>query len=697
MVFALVAFAHLQSGRITFDTLAARVPVILKKLSPVIGQELSSDASFTNEVMIVHVKGVDSEQLLERIAFANVATWRKEDNRLVMVPDLKRRAEQERDLDNLRLKRIQRILGVFEKELSVPITPEFADQAIKEMVRPPKFAGSSDYLVQAKWSRVTPLSRLGMRAMLALGAQRLASVKTSDRLVFSNRPGPLQLPLPNSNRLIGEFQTETQIFERALGGFTEDEQSQAKGGYGWNKRGASPQPYAPGRALQVLVSVTDLLTNHFREPSVAVRAEDGSTSGTPLNYTIQPETITVAEPQSTDKTPFELRPLSVATGKVIRSAYKPESLFDPVVADFLRKPVENEPLSLGSEVYGQYADRRGLNLVAVINDNAFERLLGLEPRLINPVSFEIVSRPSLVFAEKAGWLTLTPSSPVEARRNRDSRATIERVLASRPKNSGVFLRAAGAYVLERPYTAIYGMGWKLDRYSSSPSKIEGITGDEDINRLIGSLSDSQFNNLKSGHSIEFRNLSKVQQALVHRLIYGPQFYTSDSGMAVPLDGNFDEVHPKVWEDPTITLPEGIPADSLLCMNFTSLIDLLPQPSRGHSNGDGFRTAASGIFYRKHPELVDLGSGDVSFADRYVPLDQTQVRFVLKLPREMIWRGRLTANRALSEAVSLDKLPKAHREAINREYESMEKQLKSGVDLKFKMSRSDQTQKPPPSN
>lgn len=83
---------------ITYETKAARLPVILGELETRIGTKLGCEPSFKHDVLVIRVDQVDSKALLDKIVQAAVGKWLRVDGLPKLTPELLRRRKQEDDL-----------------------------------------------------------------------------------------------------------------------------------------------------------------------------------------------------------------------------------------------------------------------------------------------------------------------------------------------------------------------------------------------------------------------------------------------------------------------------------------------------------------------------------------------------------------------------------------------------------------------
>lgn len=262
----LIALAFIGLGitqACSFETRAARVPVILKQLQVKTGKNLSCSEEFKNEVLVVSVRDVEPTVLLNKIARACVGTWETEGNGLVLKPDVGRRAEQETQRVAKRVARVQAMLDQFTKELGSPY----------DGVLPSERHLGSDY----PKARLAPISRLAMRLMIGLGAKKLAASERGTRQVFALNPNSVQQALPRgAAKAVEEFRKEWALSDRA----SSEPDGTQPGAETWRANSGPRWTMTPdGRIEQVWLSVKDPLRYLSDGVKIAILDSDGNMMG----------------------------------------------------------------------------------------------------------------------------------------------------------------------------------------------------------------------------------------------------------------------------------------------------------------------------------------------------------------------------------------------------------------------------------
>ncbi len=673
---------------ITYETKAARLPVILTELSTRTGTKLECEPSFKNDVLVIRVDGVDSKTLLDKIAQAAVGKWSRREEKLVLSPDVDRRKEQESELLARRERDIQRMLDQFKKDLEKSYHAENLHALKAALDERRSSYDQNQYAARISQQRsLAPLDRLAMRSLMVIGARRLAEIKPGQRLVFSANPTPRQLKWPNQGDLLGSFFTEWNLFQELFG--STDRVAN------WTSiRNSGVIPLHLSIVDRIWLSVADpLFEVHNTRVSVLNNAETVG-FGTTLETTMPARDAQNASPADIPDTPLNLEPMSIALAdawRTLLSSARPRVQLDPKLFEFIGRPTKNEPLVIGSELYHQYAQARQVNLVAWLNDNAFGRGVTFKAETVK--AFDQFSRPNMHFDESDGWLVMTPASPAEARRSRDDREAMERLMQSVIAQKRITFEAKADYVYQRPINLSEGLGLRLALLvdQSHPTLRPQI--DEPVLRLYGSLSREQRQGLHAGVRVQYQSLSSAQRALWDQLVYGSrpinhqaQFRMQPRELRSRMDGMAIE--------PTFEWPNGIPAGASLGLELKQDFELKPQP-KNNVHFSGAYDLASDMFYEQNPDCIE---GDISQwrrPDTFVVFEKGTDQFNLALDENFAYIDRFEDMRDTTGPVTFDQFPKNIRDSILAQVEEMNRQKAAGAKFKLTLGMRPGVKPPPP--
>lgn len=656
---------------VTYETRAARIPVILEQLQPLTNQKLVADAAFTNEVMVISVTDVKSSDLLAKIARASTGVWEKDKDRLILKPDLKRRAEQEKERMALRVKRIHDMLGRLKKELDIPYSGETPKRPTSTIVDAEQSAR------RAVTFRQTPISRLAMRLLIAIGADRLAKIERGDRVTFAMNANAVQAPWPSrGNAALVDFRNEW--VKRESTNYQRNGDLPELGG---NVHVGEGQTLTPDMAFtSSWISVQDLLGSDLsRSVDVGVIVKDGG------GFTGSPDLYLPSQPTP----PIEVRP---DTSPIVLDEETIEfSKFIPVFANPGRPVLDPkgkhtakllapdfEPLSIYSELYLQFAKARNVDLVSLVNDNSLATMLS-QTKNQTMEGFERLWRGIADFEEGNGWLVTLPSQPTDARRSRDDRKWIRRMIAD-AADGHLDLETRCEYFVQRPFSSAIGLGYRLAQ--SFDAELGDVFNryQEASARVYGALSKEQ----RKGGDFPIATLSPAARAalawgvigtttLPTALMESPQV-RSLAGQA--LDGRFMQQP----VDITYVIPGGIPAGSLLRVEAPN-ISLGVRPSYSDNRNAFFsgymiESIAEQIFFDQNPTLDETRSNGNKPPDRFTALRQTKISMRLAMgERSSLFT--LNDSSPISKAVPHEGLPDEIKAAVQAELAKLNKMKADG--------------------
>lgn len=633
---------------ISFETRAARVPIVLEKLEKLTGTKLGSDAAMENEVVVVRAVSVTPKALYDHLAQAVVGKWENQNGRFVLVADGERRKVQEAERLALREKRIQEILDRLEKELR-PLSSEEIRQAINQRSDPEVIRKPPADLV-----RRNPFARLAMRALVALGAKKLATVERGARLVLSTNPTRLETAWPGADRLLSAFKTETQAFLDADTGQAEEPMWFRLGNLFMENRQSSSTMRGIPEIGSAYIAVNDLLSSsHVR---VGIVSPDGKLL---LGSYLFPNYIPALSPKAYVSTvtehPLELDSETKGLIPYIGSVWQPGHTvlpFDSPIRTALQDPIRNEPLRPGSEMYGQYAALKKTNLVASLNDNAWGRFL-LEGRQTTR-TFEAATRPYMTFTEDEGWLVLAPNQPAEARRNRESRKVMKTFLDSILSDGRADLEEMASYAAKRPVGSWQGLAFRLGALLDSEVHTN-LGHNEDALRIYGSMTSEQ---RRVGGALVSK-LGRDGQAAVWVAVFGRPGGLMREQRDLPAD--LLRQHPEMRyvgssQEPTQVLRDGLPADAFVKVSRSGEPGLRLTDQMFSAGAGVLESVAKRVFFEANPSLVQGSLGSFGKSKEYYPMTTEKIELRMDLGELYLWSATLQSVRPDGPAVPFEKLP-----------------------------------------
>lgn len=672
---------------VSYETRAARLPVILAELEAKTGMDLECAPSFKNDVLVIRVENQAPMDLLAKVAQASVGKWVREGKVIRLIPDEDRRKQQESERLVRRQRDIQRMLDQYAQDLKGEYDAARLTALRSALDTSRQSATGRPFSERQTQERtLNPLSRLAMRTLLELGTAQLAALNPGDRLVLSRTPTSRQKPWPKSGELLSEFASDWNVYRTSLGNVH----------LGWTYlRGQGAIKDHLDSTDRIFFSVGDVLqtTSTMAHVSVVNKEENVAFGASvPLSVPSQP-----ADPIRSPELPevkLTLDPLTLQLKKALQNSYKwprPPLTLDPEFVKALRQPSKVEPLSFGSELYLQYAKARKLNLVVWVNDGAFGRgVLFDTPTL---AAFDQASRPFMVFDEQGSWLVMTPSLPVEARRGRDDREAAGRLIQSAVNHSQVTFDAKADYIAQRPLGSIDGLGLRLASFLDQEVRASEVAKDEQLLRLYGSLSASQRKALFEGKSISYAGLSSVQRATWENLVYG--FGSTQARVRFHEHREFERTSQRIANsiEPTEEWPTGIPSDASLTLRATSGFKLKPEP-KDNTYFDEDYDLARQIFFEENPGLIEGDIKEWRRPDTFVPFERRTFTFELAMNAQFFWAGNLEDLKLIGGPAKVNDLPAEVLMAVRAQVDEMKRKQAEGANYRMTLGGTVRRTPPP---
>ena len=545
---ALIAWGLVPDG-VTLTMRATLLPNVLAELGKQTGEVLESTPQFENEVLLVRVTGLPTETVLSAIASAAAGRWEKTARGRRLIPDTALRNKQETDAMKRQVEAIQKQIA----QLTA------VDPAIKSSITQNFGINTSKVLGEL---------------LKGINPRTLASVPVGGRIVFSTEPTQMQLPFgSNASQVISALvaQHNKEVQGRA------SDVAEAAG---------SGQPEMPEFMRQFVdrytkpigsVSKANLIfqrqASFFGQVSLDIYNEKGESAYTAQQLLgemfNQPADDAALKPSTGTSTPIELSPDSVAIfsmqpdfrdGQIVAGK--------PIPAETLarlRKVTITDPLSLRAtdEVLG-WAAAEKKNVVALLPDAMMVDPLAYTKTMPTVEAFRTgLDRATLLRAsELPGVTVLSPADPIEDRRNRVNRRSLEVLLSASAKKGIAGLLDLAEFARTSPSPTENGV---LMLYSTvfmpeitSLTMVEASTWDG--LRLFGNLGALPRKALADSRTISF---SALPAGSLAPILFGasarPVTESADDGMLASMmammGGGSDGYKSEVTE----IMPNGVPA------------------------------------------------------------------------------------------------------------------------------------------
>lgn len=551
---------------ITYRTVAVPLHSALDAISGQAGVKLIASTELGDEPVILSVHGASLKDTMDHIGVALGATWTDRGHNEFELERSPRLAEE------LEQKAIAYWAAKIKKSIdrmASDMGPESDSMAVSTAQA---FAGvvslsehGSHYgPTLRKIEPRLPIDRALVRLLKLMSPTDLASVQKGQSMVFSNRPTPMQRPLPPGCDEIAErFQTEQNAFAAE---FAKQHPAPLKDSmqemHGKDVLRLAKQPerfilkvskgsflMAEAVALDASGSTVGFAEDAVREDSIdTMNAKGGA--------------ITASESKNPE---IPLSPESEIISASCKAAIEgvghppPLSLLS---RNLLLRPTVHDPLSfLVSDGLFAVGGVSHSNLVAYPTDDLFVLNFAKEdngtfklPSLLASLDeeFEVSSSD--------GWTVVTPRDKLAALNERTDRGNYEKCLQEADRQGYISIGTSAE--LARSYRVDYvpdmaGLmmifGERYDPYFK-----RGLS----VLRFYGSLSSGEIDMLKGGGKLEAGAMSKEQWNFLNKIAYDDS--SGDTEIeGVAYDGGFGDSF--LASEPTEFMPASLPADAYVTM------------------------------------------------------------------------------------------------------------------------------------
>lgn len=490
--FVLVQLAVLSQAptQISYETYGARLSNVIPALAALAGQPLKVAPSLAERAVVLRLDQAPIKESLKRLASATWGKWVQEDGSFVLYPDKDRYARALVDDRSERLKTLQKSLarlGRPRKDKDETITPQ--ELALKAMV--PEFDISA-------WVEV-PFNR---------------------QIVYSDRPTPLQEPLPSG--AVGAIrEMVVRINETPA---TDD----------------GPSERTDLSRVAKIDLVVSKVSGDSDSTGLSFRFLLFDAKGSSLGEWQYILTVSDDDPDAGDGTDSTGdaqpskdagKPLSV--GPICRAFFASQYAGAPVTADLrerLLDPVRYDPVRFTGEALVAYARAKNRQLVASPSDEFGGTGMRYSPKVTDECVEDMLSYEDCVDSgEESGWIELEDVvgevSPNDSGYSHCNRTALKDALGKIKETTEIDLpmlikdyRLGLPAIEDQPASLLY------------TALIEQIRGCDDLVRLLATLDDLDLNDLLAGNKLP---LSRLPESF--RAAYG-QIMASDGLNPVAGDG-----------------------------------------------------------------------------------------------------------------------------------------------------------------
>lgn len=496
---------------ISYESKAARLPVIVEALKPLVGQELSVSPGLRDHVVVVRFSEVSADQALVRLAKALDAEWVRKGSEVVLsrTPAMERALRQKWLAK--RTEKIQATLDALRTELDK--TPTFsdadADRLLAKLNQIDARKSEDDLPIRELDAafKQGPTGRAITRLLLSIPARDLAELPANSTTVFSNQPNRLQNRLGgNANDVLRDLVKDVETFKGAMN--RSGPPNQPKNGW----LGGDPRfmPFHSNDIRKALLSVT--VMNLKSTIRVDLRGyDDLGNSVFVASQNLDAKFYSPAAREGlkgmSQMTQYKFSQEALEWNHLASLDYKGAQATSPTWLEKTSHPTQFDPLSFtASECLLALAKEKGKDLVADIGDN-LARINGVADLQdeINLGGFERALKQFWNYSvdDSAETLFIKPSGEIGPPELPENRFAVEKLLQKTLAIGYLSLENLGEFAVSGG-GAPSGITFDALRIVLPRSERIYQESDIDLCRLYGRLSSSQQTALKKGIPIPFQ-------------------------------------------------------------------------------------------------------------------------------------------------------------------------------------------------
>ena len=599
MAFAIQAsFAQDLKQPVEYSSVARPVAAVLADLAKSTGLNIQTAKTMANEYVIVGVKAMPLDQLLNRIAEVTTGKWEEADGRMLLVRDLSRMRLEEQNDRRRRLDALQKGIQKLLESLQ-PKKPD-AKPGQNTVTASVAFGQGGTGVFGDGVNTSSPVGRAIVKLVAGLGANAFVDIGKDGRVVFATTPNRMQRSLPsNAGSILDQLVKEQNDYARKLeqdrAGKDEEIDAKLKEFVQMFGIGADEKPIERPAVKAILVAerqgffpgIQVSLRLFDQQGKVLLNGMGFLESGDASMFGDLTAFMPGAEKKPAPKTDpneaeIELSPLAKERDAMKMDVMNPAA--PKPMSDALRQallhPEEHDPLSFkDSEALIATAKAKNLDLVANLPDSisggAMAFALGSgEAVKLTPSKYlaDLKANKALTVNATDTELVVRPTNMVDARRERADRFALGTIIrAADTKGAASLADIAGyAAVAESPYdtpaATIY-----LTMFAPN-ARANGMSGMVNWNllRFFGRLAPDQRQGLiDNGGRIAIGQLSSDQQNLMARIVFGAnaQLRVDRPGEKPREEGGFMDMiasfmgnggNKDFRDEPTEIMPNGLP-------------------------------------------------------------------------------------------------------------------------------------------
>lgn len=679
------------SKKISFERVAMPAKRMLAELSQSAGITLDTSPQTAHDVLVVRFQDISVQEALDRIALAVNGEWKDEENlkRLIRpVGNSNREVSQERQEKILELqKEIRKQVDALTKKPKAPGAGLDEDVPIPMGDFGPFGGGNLHKPIIQILSRLNPADLIG--------------TDSKARVVFASSPTRMQKQIPgNLEPIVTEIVTAQNkaVQEHQNREKREPDTDEERRMMEWLKAfgfGQDPKPIEGRPAKLLLIAepqafmggLTLKLRLYDAQGKVAI---EGQTMLGTSRFMAEAAEIGKPKPApATDDKPIELSATSKELSKLFQSFGENATrttLSKDTEAKLLR-PDLYDPLSYSvSESLLAVAKHRKTNLIALVPDGmtSFLEMFFEGTPTVNSFMQSLQTSDEVAVEEKAGWITVRPKRPADARSNRIDRLALARLVGAAKARGSVSLDELAAYALTSPSPMEESAAMQYLMLFAPSAMQMGMTGMADWNaiRLYGLLGVDQKRSLMAAGRIPFGSFTSAQRAVAETLLFGPgsdlTLQTPDAkpktqpGFMEMIASAMGRKNSDFRQEPTEAMPNGLPNSGYLTG------DIAKEPIVRAASGDpmlmfaslGADELAMFRFFKEDPNMSQM-AGIMPQIDRVRVGERTNINL------KLFARPDVALERTLQDShvdpngaiVNMNDLPATLKDLIEKRYQA----------------------------
>lgn len=694
---ALTLLLSLQGARFPSSPITLHGPAMrLANLAPLLSDKskfkMRVDPDMANDVVFVDVDAMPLDRLADRIAEISLGTWTDSaDGPVLKRNSAKLKAKEAAEI-KLRVEAYARAQAKLAEKIAKEVVAKPRDllEALQKHLASPEANAAGGYEKTQAFLSQMPMDVAARRIAASLPAADVEAIFRDKRVVFTPNPNKLQRKLRSElAAVLQKTWIELQAFGDALRAMPQEEAQAITSSNAHYLKGFTQGPPPQNGTWWLTATANENGLSFALEYRGSVGALQAWESVLAVPRSGSPA-------ESDDETALAISPESGKLLEAFRTADPQNAANITMYVQDPKDPSKRYPL--------HYTYRRLLPRVPDLDANLFARVL--DPERFDPLGSWLSD--GLIQSAKSkkkpliAWLgdDLFPASLYALRdkptvksfltdpriwgsyswtESSDSLSVVpvlQTVAIAKRGNRAAFGKAIGELAKEGAIRERTLLNWAASQSRRPEGQYEdfamrvvnpmGLDLTQTYRQwtgmgILGSLSDAQIQDLRSGQSLAFNGLSPAVQGKLRdwafrtsEPMWDMEFWDPDSGVA-----RFSSM------DPTFEFPDGVPSTASLAVTYRSEpAYLAPYPGGKLAEPETALQSASRLWVASKPR--ESGSVAMPTPGAFTQGEQHLYRLFLNLTPKWAMSNEFTAFAATGGRTrGFDSLPQSHRDEVNR--------------------------------